>query len=115
MTITIGIVSPLSNDNLPRDGPGMYPNVKFIARGVGVKTLTPEGYDGAWDAIVPAAVELAKQGATAILVHGASLTFYRGREAHEKLLADVRAATGLPATTMSAAMVDALRHLGVNR
>src|SRR5689334_11505775 len=68
----IGVVSPRSNDSLP-DGPGMYPNVKFIARGVGVKALTPEGYDGAWDAIVPAAVELARQGATAILVHGASL------------------------------------------
>ena len=111
----IGIVSPLSHDNLPPDGPRMYPGVKFIARGVGVKALTPEGYDAAWDNIVPAAVELKKQGATAILVHGASLTFYRGHAAHEKLLAEVRAATGLPATTMSAAMVDGLRHLGGNK
>ena len=109
----IGVVSPRSDDSLP-DGASMSPEVKFIARGVGVKALTPEGYDGAWDAIVPAAVELAKQGASAILVHGASLTFYRGHAAHEKLLADVRAATGLPAITMSAAMVDAMRHLGVN-
>jgi arylmalonate decarboxylase len=111
----IGVVSPQSNDSLPRDGPRMYPGVKFIARGVGVKALTPEGYDGAWNGIVPAAVELARQGATAILVHGASLTFYRGHEAHEKLLVDVRAATGLPAITMSAAMVDGLRHLGVKK
>ena len=111
---TIGVVSPRSDDSLP-DGASMYPDVKFIARGVGVKALTPAGYDGAWDAIVPAAVELARQGATAILVHGASLTFYRGYEAHEKLLADVRAATGLPAITMSAAMVEGLRHLGVQK
>ncbi|HYH43690.1 MAG TPA: aspartate/glutamate racemase family protein [Burkholderiales bacterium] len=111
----IGVVSPRSNDSPPPDGPSMYPGVKFIARGVGVKALTPEGYDGAWDAIVPAAVELKKQGATAILVHGASLTFYRGHAAHEKLLADVRAATGLPATSMSAAMVDGLNHLGVKK
>src|SRR4026209_2173533 len=110
----IGVVSPRSDDSLP-GGASMYPDVKFIARGVGVKALTPEGYDGAWDAIVPAAVALAKQGATAILVHGASLTFYRGHEAHEKLLADVRAATGLPAITMSAAMVEGLRHLGVQK
>jgi arylmalonate decarboxylase len=110
----IGVVSPRSDDSLP-DGASMYPDVKFIARGVGVKALTPEGYDGAWDAIVPAAGELARQGATAILVHGASLTFYRGHAAHEKLLADVRAATGLPAITMSAAMVDGLRHLGVQK
>ena len=110
----IGVVSPRSDDSLP-DGASMYPDVKFIARGVGVKALTPEGYDGAWNSIVPAAVELAKQGATAILVHGASLTFYRGHEAHEKLLADVRAATGLPTITMSAAMVEGLRHLGVQK
>ena len=111
----IGVVSPRSNDSVPSEGPGLYPGVKFIARGVGVKALTPEGYDAAWDNIVPAAVALAKEGATAILVHGASLTFYRGHAAHEKLLADVRAATGLPATTMSAAMVEGLRHLGVKK
>ena len=110
----IGVVSPRSNDSLP-EGASMYPDVKFIARGVGVKALTPEGYDGAWDAIVPAAVDLAKQGATAILVHGASLTFYRGFQAHEKLLADVRAATGLPAITMTAAMIEGLRHVGAKK
>jgi len=111
----IGVVSPRSNDSPPPDGPRMYPGVKFIARGVGVKALTPEGYDAAWEGIVPAAVELARQGATAILVHGASLTFYRGHAAHEKLLADVRAATGLPAITMSSAMVEGLRHLGAKK
>lgn len=111
-TVTIGLVTPHSHDKLPPDGPRMYPGVEFIARGVGVKALTPEGYDGAWNGIVPAATELAKRGASAILVHGASLTFYRGHEAHENLLADVRAATGLPAITMSAAMVEGLRHLG---
>jgi arylmalonate decarboxylase len=112
---TIGIVSPHAHDDLPPEGPPMYPGVRFIARGVGVKALTPEGYDAAWDAIVPAAVELAREGAAAILVHGASLTFYRGHEAHEKRLADVRAATGLPATTMTAAMVEGLRHLGAKK
>jgi arylmalonate decarboxylase len=109
---TIGVVSPFAHDNLPAAGPGMYPDVKFVARGVGVKALTAEGYEDAWNGIVPAAVELAKQGVNAILVHGASLTFYRGYEAHEKLLANVRSATGLPAITMTAAMVEGLRHLG---
>src|SRR5687767_15930209 len=114
-TTTIGVVSPHAHDDLPSQGPGMYPGVKFIARGVGVKALTPEGYDPAWNGIVPAAVELAKQGATAILVHGASLTFYRGYEAHQKLVADVRAATGLPAITMTSAMVEGLRYLGARK
>ena len=40
---TIGVVSPLAGDKLPAAGPGMYPDVKFIARGVGVKALTVEG------------------------------------------------------------------------
>ena len=81
--VTIGVVTPHSHDNPPRDGTAMYPGIRFIARGVGVKALTPEGYDGAWNGIVPAAADLAKQGANAILVHGASLTFYRGYDAHE--------------------------------
>lgn len=115
MTLTIGIVSPHAHNQVPAQGPHMYPGVKFIARGVGVKALTPEGYDGAWNGIVTAAADLAKEGVDAILVHGASLTFYRGFEAHEKLLADVRAATGLPATTMTAAMVEGLRHLGAQK
>lgn len=115
MTITIGIVSPHAHNDVPSQGPGMYPGVKFLARGVGVKALTPEGYDGAWNGIVPAAVALAREGANAILVHGASLTFYRGYEAHEKLLAEVRSATGLPAITMSEAMVEGLRHLGAKK
>ena len=114
-TVTIGIVTPHAHDNLPPEGPRMYPGVKFIARGVGVKALTPEGYDDAWNGIVPAAVELAKQGVAAILVHGASLTFYRGYDEHEKLLAKVRSDTGLPAITMSAAMVEGLRHIGAKK
>ena len=110
MAVTIGVVSPQSNDNVP-SGAKIYPGVNFIARGVGVKALTPEGYDPAWKGIVPAAVELARQGVDAILVHGASLTFYRGFEAHQKLLAEIRAETKLPAITMSAAMVEGLRHV----
>ena len=64
----------------------MYPDVKFIPRAVGVRALTPEGYDAAWDGILPAAKDLAKQGVDAIMVIGTSLTFYRGYEAHQQLL-----------------------------
>ena len=56
----------------------MYPGVRFIPRGVGVRALTPEGYDPAWNGILPAADYLAKQGVDAIMVIGTSLTFYRG-------------------------------------
>lgn len=113
--LTIGLVVPFSTDKVPDEGPVMYPDVRFIPRGVGVKALTPEGYDAAWNGILPAAKELAKQGVDAIMVIGTSLTFYRGYAAHQELLQQLRAATGLPVSTMSEAVVDGLRSVGAKR
>jgi arylmalonate decarboxylase len=48
------------------------------------------------------------------MVPGTSLTFYRGFEAHEKLLQRLRW-IGLPVATMSSAMVDGLRALGAKK
>jgi arylmalonate decarboxylase len=104
--ITIGLVVPFAENRVPDEGPQMYPDVTFIPRGVGVKALTPEGYDGAWNGILPAAEALAKRGVDAVMVIGTSLTFYRGHEAHERLLEQLKSATGLPVSTMSAAVVE---------
>ena len=41
--ITIGLVVPFATDEVPFEGPIMYPGVRFIPRGVGVRNLTPEG------------------------------------------------------------------------
>jgi arylmalonate decarboxylase len=111
----IGLVVPSAADRIPAEGPIMYPDVTFIPHGVGVRALTPEGYDAAWDAILPAAKELAKHDIEAIMVIGTSLTFYRGYEAHQQLLERLRAETGLPASTMSEAVVDGLRSVGATR
>jgi len=89
--------------------------MRFIPRGVGVRSLTPEGYAAAFDAIEPAAAELAARGVDAIMVIGTSLTFYRGPEAHDRLLERLRAATGLPVSTMSQAILDGLRDVGAKR
>jgi arylmalonate decarboxylase len=113
--LRIGLVVPFSTDRVPVEGPQMYPDVTFIPRGVGVRALTPEGYDAAWDGILPAAKELAKLGVDAIMVIGTSLTFYRGYQAHQRLLEQLRAATGLPVSTMSEAIVDGLRSVGAKR
>ena len=113
--ITIGLVVPQASDIVPAEGPQMYPGVNFIARGVGVKALTPQGYDGAWEGIVPAAEQLAKEGVDAIMVIGTSLTFYRGYEAHARLVERLRAVTGLPVSTMSTAVVEGLRSIGARR
>jgi arylmalonate decarboxylase len=113
--LTIGLVVPFATDKVPVEGLTMYPEVRFIPRGVGVRALTEEGYDAAWDGILPAAVALAKQGIDAIMVIGTSLTFYRGHAAHRELLAKLREATGLPVSTMSEAVVEGLRSVGARR
>jgi arylmalonate decarboxylase len=113
--VTIGLVVPFAADEVPAEGPIMYPGVRFIPRGVGVRALTPEGYDPAWNGILPAADELAKLGVDAIMVIGTSLTFYRGPQAHQRLLENLRERTGLPASTMSQAILDGLDEVGAKR
>src|SRR5262245_66442065 len=93
----------------------MYPGFNFSPKGVGVKALTPEGYDSAWEGIVHAAEELAQRNSLdAIMVLGTSLTFYRGFEAHEALLERLRR-IGLPVGTMSSAVIDGLRAVGAQK
>ena len=41
--VTIGLVVPFAEDKVPPEGHQMYPNMKFVPRGVGVRSLTPEG------------------------------------------------------------------------
>src|SRR5262249_9695427 len=112
---TIGLVVPHAEDKVPAEGPIMYPDVTFVPRGVGVRALTPEGYDPAMAAIAPAAEHLAKRNVDAIMVIGTSLTFYKGAAVHRRLLEQLRAATGLPVSTMSQAVVDGLRAVGANK
>jgi arylmalonate decarboxylase len=113
--LKIGLVVPFSTDRVPDEGLKMYPEVTFIPKGVGVRALTPAGYDTAWDGIVPAAKELAAKGVDAIMVIGTSLTFYRGYEAHQALLAELRRVTGLPVSTMTEAVIEGLRSVGGRR
>jgi arylmalonate decarboxylase len=112
---TIGLVVPWAQDKTPDEGPVMYPQVRFISRGTGVGSLTPEGYDQAADKIVPAADDLARQGVDAIMVIGTSLTFYRGPQFNEDLQAEIRSRTGLPVSTMSTAIIDGLRAVGARK
>jgi arylmalonate decarboxylase len=113
--VTIGLVVPFETDTVPDEGLTMYPDARFIPRGVGVRSLTPEGYDVAWAKIHAAADALAKEGVAAIMVLGTSLTFYRGYEAHERLMEDIRTRIGLPVSTMSKAVVDGLKFVGARQ
>src|SRR5215813_9014447 len=114
-SVTIGLVVPFAEDKVPPEGSQMYPAMRFVPRGVGVRSLTPEGYAAAFDAIPAAADALAAQGLDAIMVIGTSLTFYRGPDAHDRLLEKLRASTGLPVSSMSQAIIDGLREVGARR
>jgi arylmalonate decarboxylase len=113
--VTIGLVVPFAEDKIPPEANQMYPGMTLLPRGVGVRSLTPEGYAAAFDAIPAAADHLVAKGVDAIMVIGTSLTFYRGPEAHDRLLEELRARTGLAVSTMSQAIVDGLREVGARR
>ena len=112
----LGIIAPPADYPIPPEGLALYDNaLRFRVHGLGLKTMTPEGYDSVIDKIVPAAIQLARDGANAIDIFGTSLTFYRGAAFNQKLIDDVRKATGLRTTSMSTAVVDGLKAVGARR
>src|SRR5918911_555320 len=112
----IGLIVPTAAGEVPADGPKLYPQgVRFVAAGLGLQRLTPEGYDSVIDRVGELASDLARQGIQAIALMGTSLSFYKGYGFNEQLKDTMRAATGLPATTMSTGVVEGLRALGVRR
>jgi len=112
----LGMIFPPANTPVPPEARLMYPSgVRFLAIGVGLERMTPEGYDKVFDHIVPAAQQLASQGANAISVMGTSLTFYKGAAFNQQLKESITKATGLPSTTMSTAIVEGLKAVGGRR
>jgi arylmalonate decarboxylase len=112
----LGLIAPPADYPVPPEGLALYDKaIQFSVVGLGLKTMTPAGYDSVIDKIVPAALELKKRGVAAIDLLGTSLTFYRGAAFNEKLLDDIRKATGLKATSMSTAVVDGLKAMSARR
>jgi arylmalonate decarboxylase len=112
---TLGMIVPRQAE-VPPEALVMYPaGVRFIVEAVGLETMTPAGYESVKDRIVPAAQALAERGAQAIALMGTSLTFYKGAAFNESLACSIHRATNLPCTTMSTAIVDALRAVGARR
>lgn len=112
----LGMIFPPLNRPVPEEGLIMYPSgVKFLVEGLGLESLTPEGYDKVIDRIKPVAEKLASRGAKAIALMGTSLTFYKGAAFNQQLTDTIKRATGLPATTMSTAVVEGLKAVGGRR
>jgi arylmalonate decarboxylase len=113
----LGLIFPPLNYPIPPDARRLYPKgVEFLSGGVGLPGgMTPEGYDEAIPRVLPAAEELAKQGAQVISVFGSSLTFYKGRKFNEDLVQKVTNLTGCAATTQSNGLVEGLKVAGARR
>jgi arylmalonate decarboxylase len=112
---TLGLIVPRETE-VPPEALAMYPTgVRFLIEAVGLESMTPAGYDSVIDRIVPAAQALAERGAQAIALMGTSLTFYKGAAFNESLACSIHRATGLPSTTMSTAILEALRAAGASR
>jgi arylmalonate decarboxylase len=111
----LGLIFPVPRP-VPPEGLAMYPSgVKFIVTDVGLKTMTPEGYDAVLDRIGPAGEKLAAQGVNAVVLMGTSLSFYKGAAFNERLTEILKKATGLPVTTMSTGVVEGLRTVGAKQ
>jgi arylmalonate decarboxylase len=112
----LGLIWPVSTRGIPEEGVAMYGDrLQWVTNGLGLETMTPDGYDAVIGLIPRAAEELAAQGAEAIELTGTSLTFYKGEEFNQQLRETVTRASGLPATTMSNGVIDGLKAVGAQR
>jgi len=112
----LGLIAPPADYPVPPEGIALYGrDIRFLVHGLGLTSMTPEGYDAVIDKIVPFAKEQARAGASAISIFGTSLTFYKGAAFNQKLIDDVHRETGLPTTSMSTAVVDGLKQVKARR
>jgi arylmalonate decarboxylase len=115
-TACAGLIVPPAAGLVPQDGPMLYGDrVKFIARGLGIGAVSPDGFNPVMGTVIDKARELRDAGAQVISLMGTSISFYQGPEFTESLRAAMQQATGVPCTTMSHAIVAALRQLGIQR
>ncbi len=112
----LGLIVPPAHGRVPVEGPLLYgERAEFITRPLGLGAISTEGYEQVIDAVVEKAVQLATEGARAISLMGTSLSFYRGAAFTDELRAEMQRRSGVPCTTMSHAIVAALRQTGIRR
>ncbi|HTB65957.1 MAG TPA: hypothetical protein VK727_06980 [Steroidobacteraceae bacterium] len=111
----LGLVMPV-DALVPPEAAAMYPTgIRFEAASVGLKRMTPKGYDEVLERIAPAAKALRLQGAQAIVLMGTSLSFYKGAAFNRELTQRLSTVSGCPAVTMSTAVIEGLKSVGGKR
>lgn len=113
--VTIGLVVPPRAGEVPPDAAVLYPDVAFLAEGLGLEEMSVDGYESVIAAVEGASQRLQERGAEAVALMGTSLSFYRGKSFNDEIVRALRGTTGLPATSMSASIVEALREVGVTQ
>lgn len=112
----LGVIVPPADGAVPPELPELYGReVDFSAVGLGIPAMSAAGFDTVIDRVAQAARTLCGRGAGAVALMGTSLSFYRGAAFNEHLGRTLREATGLPAVTMSDAIVQALDTVGARR
>ncbi len=112
----LGLIFPPAGRGVPEEGLSMYGDrVEYLVETLGLKTMTPDGYDAVIGLIGPRAARLADRGAEAIVLMGTSLSFYQGEDFNQQLTETLRQSSGLPCVTMSTAVVEGLNAVGAQK
>lgn len=116
-TPVIGMIVPPAAGEVPPEAYGLYPDgIRFVARGLGLGRMTMDDYGHAVERVRDVSRQLQQdEGAQALCLMGTSLSFFRGGTFNDELVQIMHDETGLPATTMSNSVRDALRALGAKR
>ncbi|MDX2484639.1 MAG: aspartate/glutamate racemase family protein [Pseudodonghicola sp.] len=112
---TIGMIVPPAAGAVPPEPPQLYPDLEFIATGLAIPEVTPEGFNQVIDRLSDLAANLKARGAQAISLMGTSLSFYRGPEGNAEVLQALRTGGGVPVTTMTDSVLAALAAVGAKR
>lgn len=111
----LGLIVPPASGAVPGDAAAIYPHIPFVAAGLGLEEMTSDGYNSVIGAVGSAAAVLRGQGATVVSLMGTSLSFYRGPDFNAALEREIAERAGVPALTMSSAILSALSQLGLKR
>lgn len=115
VTTPIGLLVPPADGAVPADAAVVYPGLSFRAHGLGLREMTPEGYDSVLEEVGHGARLLAGQGVSVVALMGTSLSFYRGFSFNGELEREIERRSGLPGLTMSTAIIAACRAVGARR
>ncbi len=112
---TVGMIVPPADGAVPPEPQTLYPELSFVARGLALPELTLGGYESVIEHVADLAMQLKNHGADVVSLMGTSLSFYRGPAGNAQVLDAMRTSTGLPVTTMTDSVLQALAAFDATR